>query len=610
MRTKPDALSSLSEEKRKALEAQLDQWIDTAAAEKADISRSWDKNRSQYNCEPLQFISKLLANCKDKCYPFSRPRIDSLNDYVHSAIFGKANVLAATIRAPEGASITQEQIEVESMLDYFFDKGALEEVWRSLGADIGCTNHGIIRKTIDPFTMLFKFDPIPPDEVIVLGSGCYNMRTALMAGHAFYPTISEVLQRVKSGEYQPSEDDYQPNPYGQAVTENATERVVDAGVSDELSQTCQLYFLSFRCDVTKVKDRVTKRGKDRVSLKEETYTAVFDKDKCELLTLQLAPSRRHPYYTVRNLPAPTRGYWSRDSTGFLLQGLHDSFQICKNLLKYGSLIGAFPPILSKGPLTKDQVWGPAKVFAAVGGEITMPNIRFDPGMLQPFIDDLKRDGDAVVRISQAGMGQESTTSMTATQAVHLASGQAKGVAGVVSTAAMDLIDLGLDMLADLEAMYPQFYAVHGDALPSPHWRYGDHRKIDLDATGASPNSNPAVGMQNILLLNELASGNPEIGQNLNWPVILKALVDMQGWRQGQDFVFTPEQLMEKRAIMAQQQALAAQGVQDSAAGSRIDAFDAGFSGKPAPYSGASGESGLAGVLGAMPARPGGSNGRG
>lgn len=567
MREKAGGLIVLSEDKRTNLEAQLGIWVDSAEGEKLEIAQRWQKQRSQYDNEPVPFVSKLMANCQDQAYPFTQPRIDALNDSVISAIFSKSSVLQAKLKVKKDTELSafeqglgdaeemqspeesqaEQQGEVTEIIQYFFDVGNLEEMCKCIGPDVGTTNHGVLRLKINPDEMTFGFDPIVPDDLIVLGSGTYNMRTAIMAGHAFYPTIEEVLERCKSGEYYDLGEDYQPDPTD-GSTENASSKTGEQGQED-LTLPCKLYFLSFSCDVSKVKDRATKRGTGRVSLKKETYLAVYDNVKKKILALQIAPSKRHPYFNFGYIPAPTKGFWNKRSVAHHLQGLHDVYNMAKNVLFYGKLMESFKPIVGKGPGETGQTYGPAKVLTMMG-DSAPADLSFNGEDLLALIEDCRRDGDSAIRISQAGMAQESMQNMTATQSVQLAAGQAMGRSGYVSTYVIDLCEMAKEMLHYLEALWPRFYKFHSDALPSEEWKYGPAKLIDFDATGSSPSSNPIIRMQIGKELLEMSDKYSEIKRE----VALRIFVDGADIREGDDLIRSPEEMAELQA----QEAMAAQ----------------------------------------------------
>lgn len=542
---------NLSEAQTKALENKLRDWVESALAEKRPLEKQWQTCRSFYNNEPYPFVSTFLKNCADINYPFMQPKVDTLNDNVTMAVFAQDPICSVSQAGPRDISLALEKI-----LQFFFEKGQLEEACRSGQEDVAMTNEGILRLVLKPAEMTFSFEPITPDDFIVLGSACYNLQTADMAGHAFYPTIQEVLDRVALGEYNQVGDGYKPQPMEMEATDKKTEKVSATSI-DEGQRPTRIFFLSFLCDLGEL---TAVPGVNRKP-ERKWYTAHFDFDSTTLLLLREGTMKRHPYFNFSYLPRPTRGYWSSRSVASNLAGLHMAYQVANNMLLYGHLMTAFRPIVSKGPFAKSQTVGPGAMITAMGGEITIPNVDYDPKQLPWIITNLERQGDSSIRISQAGQAMSSGMRKTATQVMEEAQGQSVGRSGYVGVYTIAICELGMAILTYVEALWPEFKAAHGAALPDAPagmpeglFPFGDVSAVDLEITGASPASNPAFQFARGMMLLQMMKEVPELKRS---EVLATILGGMQ-LRNATELVKTPEEMQAEADAAFQQQLMLAQ----------------------------------------------------
>lgn len=582
---------NLNPTQRAALETRLNDWILSSLADKTTLAPTWQQVRSYYNNVPIQFISRIQKGVQDIAFPFMQHFVDTLNDNVSQAIFNQDPILSISQPGPRALTRANEKV-----VQFFFERGQLEECLKAGQEDVALTNEGVIRLVLKPDEMLFDFEPIMPDDFIVLGSGCYNLLTADLAGHAFYPTIQEVKDRVALKVYDVAAG-YEPLVYSGQITENKTDKVNPPEGVDMDQRPTRLFFVSFLCDLKELELGPTSGHKpDR-----KWYTAHYDLALQKVLLVQHSSMKRHPYFKFSYLARPTRGHWSSRSVGFNLAGLHIGYQISNNMLLYGHLMTAFKPVVSRGPFAKGQNIGPGAMITAMGGEITIPNIDFDPKQLPFIIQNFERQGQATIRISQAGQAQTSAMKKTATQVMEEAEGQAVGRTGYVSTYAVALCEIAREILLYVEALWPEFKAAHGSALPDPPdlsqeedltgmppmpinggYPFGNVASMDFEVTGSSPSSNPAFQFARGMMLMEMVEKFPELKRT----EVIDTIFGGMQLRNASELQYTQKEMEAMRQEQFQQQLALAQAqapVQGAAPGAGGPAaLPAGGGGEPTP----------------------------
>lgn len=553
-------LVKLSETQSRRLANRLHDWVDSAEAEKQDLLVQWKVLRSYYNNEPLPFVSNFLKNCQDIAFPFIQSKIDTLNDNVTQAIFNQDPICAVSQPGPREVTLALERI-----VQFFFERGQLEEVCRSGQEDVAIANEGIIRLVLKPEEMIFGFEPVTPDDFVILGSACYDLKTADMAGHAFFPTMQEVLDRISHGEYYDVGPGYKPEVHDWEAVENKTRKVNPSSTIDELQRPVRIYFLSFVCDLEELELAPGVRHKPN----RKWYTAHYDYDSNVLLQVMPSSMKRHPYFNLSYLPRPTRGHWSSRSVASNLAGLHVAYQVCNNMMVFGHLMSAFRPVVSKGPFAKGQTVGPGAMINTMGSEVTIPAIDFDPKQLPWEIEKIEQAGDASIRISQAGQAMAASSKKTATQVMEEAQGQSVGRTGYVGVYSIPICEMAREILLFVEALWPEFKAAHGPALPdAPEgtpdgaFPFGDVSAIDLEITGASPASNPAFQFARGTMLLSMLKEVPELKR----PEVVTTIVGGLQLRNASELVKTQEEMKQEQDAAFQQQMMLAQMQQPAALG--------------------------------------------
>ncbi len=239
--------------------------------------------------------------------------------------------------------------------------------------------------------------------------------------------------------------------------------------------------------------------------KVKRYVLTYAPDTQTLL--RIAPyTHKRPDYSVLRLHDEHDNFWFGSSTAYELQGLQHLYTDVHNLLVYGSMVSALPPIFVSGGHLDESLadYGVAEIIE-VDAEIKaqpMP-IRFDGRAMPGIIMQLERVVDMVTGQSQNAAGVQLRGNATATESERLAAYQ--------SVNDDDYADFGGESLEDYWSLVQQLCVAHapiiekhyGGAINPEFWDVYD-LPVTWDAIGKADGQSPSARREKYAILLSMA----------------------------------------------------------------------------------------------------------
>lgn len=438
----------LNEEDLQALALRCVDLVDQANGERDQLVARWDRNEAFFDGVPQQKDAEMpygLGACHHS--PLTRPRIVALADHVVGILASQRPMIRCTLR---GSS--DRANDVEDTLQFFNDGARLKpklKQWCLQAALFGVaiarprfeavvaesyqSEEGVDVTPYGAFrTIGLVYDTISPRDFVITNGRYCGILTAPMVGHRFTRTRAEIEAYQMEGRYLGGDlsasDDENPDHYRQQGSEPASEQ-------EEFIECYELYL---RCMGQKTPwfKKAKQAGAHwvRVVLAYDTNVVLA----CDAWT----PSR--PPYVDFRLSEQTDGrFWPESSVANDLQGLQIQYNQIINTIRNGSMMAAFPPILTDGAAGGSQKIQPGAVINVNAADKSPMAIRFDPGAMTGLIELIERQADAIVGVSQAGMAIQFSGDRTATEAAAVQAGQSNRLGGYI-----EQFGSGLEVLAD------------------------------------------------------------------------------------------------------------------------------------------------------------------
>jgi hypothetical protein len=210
--------------------------------------------------------------------------------------------------------------------------------------------------------------------------------------------------------------DENPDHYRQQSTEGAS-------IAEDFIECYELYLRCMGQDKPWFK-AAKKQGAHWVRV-----TLAYDTN--HVLAVEAWTPSRPPYIDFRLSDQPDNRFWPESSVANDLQGLQIQYNQILNTVRNGSMMAAFPPVLTDGAASGSQKIRPGAVVSVNAADKTPMVIRFDPGAMVNLIELIERQADSIVGVSQAGMAIQFSGDRTATEAAAVQAGQANRLGGYI-----------------------------------------------------------------------------------------------------------------------------------------------------------------------------------
>lgn len=133
-----------------------------------------------------------------------------------------------------------------------------------------------------------------------------------------------------------------------------------------------------------------------------------------------------PSYVEVQFHQEINRFWPSTSKASELQGLQHQYTMLNALMYQGSLMDAMPPVIGPPGFARQfKKTRPGDILECPGGApaVAVINGRFNPSAIPMMIELTERQADAIVGISQLGIGQQLAPNTTATEVTQLVENQ-------------------------------------------------------------------------------------------------------------------------------------------------------------------------------------------
>ena len=338
------------------------------------------------------------------------------------------------------------------------------------------------------------------DMTISPSYGC-ELRDVDLIGHTFWRPRWAIQQMQDQGYYL---DTFSVE---NLLTTNGTDRHVgmsdtaDPGSHDTSGSVQQLESIRLKRLIVKI---LVKESEGEPSVMTP-FVVTFAPDSPKILRIVPYQYDR-PDYTIVRLHDEHENMWYGSSAAYDLQGLQHLYTDVHNLLVYGSMVSACPPVFMSGGFLDGQLNGYSlNEIIEVDSEIkvTALPIRFDGKAMPGIIQQLERVTDAVTGQSQNANGMQLRGDATARESDRLAVFQAVNDD--------DYADFGGEGLEDYWGLVQMLCVKHGNRIkkqmgsnvPDAFWQVYT-MDVEWDAVGKATGNSPQARDAKYAMLRKLS----------------------------------------------------------------------------------------------------------
>lgn len=471
----------VSEERMREIAAYLCGLILQSDAEKYPLLGAWTQNLNDVENKPIAYVSNIIKGWVDIPQPFAQPRENALADFVIPSITTQSPMVTCV-----DAGSAKRQDNRERTMDFMLRRAQFGERLKTIARSAWCTNHGIMRMSYGGPESPLKLESIKADDFVIVGSGAYNIRESRMVGHRYCLARAELEAGQRSGRYAKEVDMDALPPMPGSRNEGSVSHA--ASPSDDLIELYQVYPV--------MDPKQWAEDGPEVSGKERRFSVVLEMSTQSILRIEEYEYKALCYFSFGYQPAPEQGFWSQGSVGSDMQGPHRAYNALGNMALAGTAMSAFPPLVATGgAFAPDQRYGPAEFVNQDAGSLTIPATNFDLVKVQAELARIERLGDAVARVNQAGIAQESSQAKTATQSDNEAAGMRAGITGYLETFTSDIPELcehAEEILADTFNEWKPIYKESAPVMSPDEFM----SPVRWDIPGKVPNLQPQAVIAN------------------------------------------------------------------------------------------------------------------
>jgi len=530
------------------LAAELEVRTDAAESARSPLHDRWDVGQAMYDGEAWSSGVQMIREIEPRIIQLVKPRVNTTRDDLKRILLSPRPVCQALTSNRE-----QSRAEfLEKGMGQLMNAAKLAKPWRT-GVQYACVTGQSFLHPIMGGGGRLKIGVVHSREMLaspVFGTDIPDMD---MIGHQFYRPRWEIaaLQKAK---YYCSEEHFDA---WTLVEEGGARRETISSAANPSStytsgglsplDSVRLFRLVVRIEV---------EGEMR------PYVVTYAPESVTVLRCAEWNLSRPDYVAVR-LHDEHNSFWYGTSLAWDLQGLQHLYTDLHNLLVYGSMVSALPPIFLSGGLQQREIesYGIAELIE-VDAEVkaTALPIRFDGRAIPGLVQQLERVTDAITGQSQNARGMPvKGGSQTLGEAQILQQYQTANTNALAEVAAESLEDLwGLvqEMARKFTAL---LYKGYGRLIAPEFWDVVD-QEVDWDAVGRDTGKSPQALAAKFAMYRDMAD---HADSEIFVPDLEKKIIEAD------DLPFQPEDILgksEKIVELARKRALAAGGVAGAVGG--------------------------------------------
>lgn len=546
-----------------ALAFDLFRYVTASIEQQGALPERWEQLEKDYSNQPSGGGVELIPGQPPRCLNITQPRVDQLvgavcgpltaqDPYFHAKGYNRdesdVKVNEATVHFLLREAGYERQLRIATRVTCMAEPAAFHF---QLCLDTGVESRQVTDSAIEPrFNKVFpRLLVIHPKHQVFYPAAVGALDRAVVCGRCLWKTREEIRTLIESGEYL----DYEIAPLGENPQSDEAGRRQEWSLTNEtIGITNPDHFL-IRCYELIFKKKLKGDPAPRY------YRAILAFRQKLLLRIERYEYSR-PWLFEHFLHEEYEAYYRANPVTQNLQQIQQAYNDLMNLMIDGSAMCAFPAGFTQNRMLQELfVKYEVGTIYIVDGDPKVEWIKpqFDPTEIPPFLQELKDMADAAIRMSQAGMGSQFKSGMTATEASGILQGQQAGLDEYRANASFSGVQL-CEFIRELAYIhFGDLVHTYGDDFPCQD-REQLARPLMWEASGKSSENLPQTVINKLQVMMTFFQPfleNPALMQSpyFDMAEVVKVFIDSLNLPVPTDKILRDPQVAAQMLQMQQQQ---------------------------------------------------------